>query len=215
MKSPPKPSAVERLAGSLPLEVGLTAIAAMAGGAIAPLLPVLAKSLAAKRQQQRIETFLLEVQESLEAQEALVRSLTDEQYKLVNEILLAALQTTQDEKLNFLRKAMQGAISTTDLQTRDAAMLSRVVRDISAEEAAFLLSSFKYVAIQLKDPGFAIETPDNVLRVNPESAEALNVSGLLSLGLLAPPESAWNDAGVMRFTSLAAKTIAILRRADA
>src|SRR5256885_1203182 len=98
MNDPLQPSGVEKVAGNLATEAALTVVAALAGGPLAPLLPVLAKSLAASRQQQRVQQALVDVRQTLEAHEAQIRDLTDEQYKLLNESVLAILNTTQAEK---------------------------------------------------------------------------------------------------------------------
>ena len=90
-------------------------------------------------------------------------------------------------------------------------MLSRIIRDISTEEAEFLLRTFQYEGIQILDTAADSETVDGRLNISQSSDDALNVSGLLSLGLLTPAESRIGSLGVMRFSGLAAKVIALLR----
>lgn len=55
MSNRPKPSGVEKILGHIATEASLTIVAAIVGGPLAPLLPVLTKSLAASRQQDRVE----------------------------------------------------------------------------------------------------------------------------------------------------------------
>jgi hypothetical protein len=207
-------SSVEALAGSLATESALTLIAAIAGGPIAPLLPVLANSLAANRQQERVKKALQEINAVLTTHEAAIRSLTDEQYKLINESVLAILTTTQSEKILLLRNAIKNALSLDDIAPQDAVMVSRVIRDISVEEASFLARAFSYQAIELSDATQGEVLDTSVLRVPTASADALSVSGFVSLGLLAPSEAPWNGIGSMRFTRIATKVLALLR-ADA
>jgi methionine aminopeptidase len=153
------PSAVERVSGSLATEAALTVVAAISGGPLAPLLPVLSKSLAAARQKARVEAELKAIHEVLASQAARVEALSDEQYKVVNETVLAVLQTTQEQKLKLLRNAVANALAADIGHAREAAMLSRIIRDISAEEAAFLATAFAYDGVQPMEtqPGEAFE----------------------------------------------------------
>lgn len=203
-------SLAEKLAGNLITESALTVIAAISGGPLAPLLPVLSNSLAASRQQRRVEETLHEIQKTLEAQAEKIRTLTDEQYKILNESVLAILQTTQEEKLNFLRNVATNSLQAVDMHSQEAVILSRIVRDISEEEIRFLLHAFRYDGVLLSSALEQSELHKNTLLVNPSSTDALSVTGLQSLGVLAPPETGW-DGGAMRFTSVVGKLIALLR----
>ena len=210
MTAPIRATAIEQVAGSLSVQAALTVIAAVAGGPLAPLLPLLANSLAAQRQLARVETELVEIQKILTQHETNIRDLSDEQYKIINETVLALLQTTQTDKLRYLRSVVQNALTYRDVDSRESVILSRIVRDISSEEATFLLRAFVNDGIQLTTVEEVDEVNASVLFVNPSSSDALSVSGLLSLGLLQPPESGW-DGGTMRFTGIVAKLIALLR----
>jgi hypothetical protein len=209
------PSALEKLAGNVATESALTVAAALLGGPLAPVLPILTKSLAAGRQARRVEDAIALISETLARHEALLVHATDEQYKLLNELVLAVLQTTQAEKLQLLRNAIENALQQPDLSHRDAALLARIVRDISVDEAAFLARSFQHSGIEVTERTPEQPVGQSTLLVRPDSDEALSVSGLLSLGILAPGESAWSGIGVLRFTKAASKVLAILRRADA
>ena len=211
MTDPRKPTPLERVSGSLATQSALTVIAAVAGGPLAPLLPILATSLAATRQQRRIEAELDAIQKLLTERPQAIENLSDEQYKLVNEAVLAILQTTQAQKLKLLRNAVENSLALEGIQSREAVMLSRIIRDISTEEAEFLLRTFQYEGIQILDTAADSETVDGRLNISQSSDDALNVSGLLSLGLLTPAESRIGSLGVMRFSGLAAKVIALLR----
>ena len=214
MADPRKPTTLERVSGNLLTQSALTALAAVTGGPLAPLLPVLATSLAATRQQRRIEAELNAIQKLLAERPQAIENLSDEQYKLINETVLAVLQTTQAEKLKLLRNAIQNSLTLEGMQSREAVMLSRIIRDMSTEEADFLLRTFQYEGIQILDAAADFETVDGLLNLSRASNDALNVSGLLSLGLLTPAESRFDSLGVMRFSSLAAKVIALLREPE-
>ncbi len=85
------------------------------------------------------------------------------------------------------------------------------MRDISAEEIAFLVEAFEYEGVLLHEGIDQSEVLGNVFRIAPRSKAALNVTGLQSLGVLGPPETGW-DGGTMRFTSIAAKVIALIAK---
>ena len=189
--------------------------AAVAGGLLAPLLPVLAKSLAATRQQQRVQAELAEIRSLLEKNETAVVALTDQQYKLVNEAVLALLHTTEAAKMRYLRSVVRNALNVTIIDDREAIVLSRIVRDISAQEAGFLVRAFMHDGVQLIDAPPDQPVNGNILRVGPATQDALSVTGLLSLGVFAPAAPAWGASGPMPFTRIAAKLIALLRDADA
>jgi len=208
----PKPTALERVSGSLAADAGLTIIGAVAGGALAPLLPVLAKSLASERQRKRVEATLSEIAGILERHEGVIRGLSDAQYKLINETVLTLLQTTQKEKLRHLRAVVANTLSESELLPEEASILSRVVRDISVQEIKFLLASFKYVAVALSEREQPKEGPgSDVLSVHPDSREALAVSGLLSLGLVVAGGPTW-DLTPLKFTRIVTKLIALLKQ---
>ena len=206
MTKPPTPSALERIAGSLPVEVVGTIIGALHGGAVAPLLPILAKSLASKRQQIRVESFLLEVSRALEAQRAQLESLSDAQFKLINEAVAAALQTTHEHKLDFLRCAISNAVLLQEVDDQEATVLARVLRDISAEEAGFVVQHFDKSFVQISSSS----TDDaHVLAVSPGSRQAGVVGSLAALGVLTMGEPTYGQQ--LRFSPLTAKLIFLLR----
>jgi len=210
-----KPTAVERVSGNVLTESALTVFVAIAGGPLAALLPVLGKSLAAERQRKRVEKALSDLATDLEQHQEQIQNLTDEQYKVINETVFALLQTTHEDKLDYLRAVISNTLQSKDIKSEEAIILSRVVRDISAEEAAFVLRTFRFDGIHLMAAQEGQEFTDNILRIDPSSREALIVSGLLSLGLLSPAEPTWDAPNVLRFTGVVAKLIALLRKPDA
>jgi hypothetical protein len=211
MNESTRPSALERITGSVAVEGALTVAAALAAGPLAPLLPVLTKSLAAERQRTRLESTLTTINAILSAHEAQIRDLTDEQYKIINEAVLATLTTTEAEKLSLLRNAVKNAITVVGIAPQESVLISRVIRDISAQEARFLVAAFGYESVEISGSAEGAAPDRTVLRVLPDSVDALSVSGFVSLGLLAPPESSWDGIGRMRFTRIAAKVLALLR----
>jgi len=207
--------ALERVGGSVVTESALTVLVAIAGGPLAPLLPVLTKSLAAERQRKRVEQALADIGQVLQDHEAQIRDLSDEQHKIINESVLALFQTSHEDKLKYLRAAVKNAFELRDIAPQESIALSRIVRDISPDEVVYLTRTFKYAGIHLFAPAKGQEFTDNILRVEPKSRDALLVSGLLSLGLLVPAESTYGAPNVLRFSNVVAKLLALLRSPDA
>lgn len=208
MKVPTPPTPLERVAGSRATEVALTSAAAAVGGVLAPLVPVLTKSLAASRQQQRIDAALQDISGILQAHERAIEQLSDPQYKLINEIVLAVLHTTENDKLTYLKRSLKIALYATDLKAHEAIVLSRMVRDISAAEAAFLLKAFTRARVLVVEEGEA-EVAPNDLRVLRTSPEGLCASGLFSLGILMPTNDLYGGGTAFSFSSITAKLIAL------
>ena len=204
------PTGVEEISGHIVTQTALAAISAIAAGPLAALLPVLAGSLAAERQKARVEKCLAEIDTILQVHSESIRSLSDEQYKLINESVLAPLQTTQQKKLDYLRSVVANSLSAQGLKFQEVAVLSRVIRDISAEEADYLLQSFQYQGIHLMATAEGQEFTDNILRVNPASRDALIVAGLMSLGILVPAEPTYDAPNILRFSGIVAKLISLL-----
>ena len=206
-------SKLEKAAGSLAVEATLTAVAAAAGTPLAALLPVLAKCLASDRQKQRVEATLRDMNEFLLKHETQLATLTDQQYKFINEAVLSLLHTTNESKMRFLRSVVQNGLFASELKDQEAIFLSRIIRDISAEEAQFIIANFSYERIWLNesDPG---ESQQSTLAVRPSTPDGQVALGLLTLGLLTTAEPTWEESGLLRFTPLVAKLITLLRNHD-
>src|SRR5690606_22566525 len=145
------PTTLEKIVGSLPAEAALTAIAAAVGTPLSALLPVLGKTLAAERQKARVEATLREINDQLHRHEAELHRLTDQQYKFINEAVLALLYTTNERKMDLLRDVVRNSLLDSSLVDQEAVFLSRIIRDISAEEVRFLLKNFSFQRIWLSD----------------------------------------------------------------
>lgn len=200
---------LERIAGQPAIEVALTYLGAAIGTPLAALLPILTKSLASERQRQRVESTLAEMDKMLTKHEREIQELTDAQYKLLNETLLALLHTTEVEKFQFLRRAVANTLQERELIPQDAAVLSRIVRDISVAEATFVLHNFSFDRIWITTE--ENETSGRALLVKPSSPEAIVVSGLTSLGLLLSGSSDFAGLGMLEWTPVTTKLVAILR----
>ncbi|MDP1645182.1 MAG: hypothetical protein Q8L71_06715 [Thiobacillus sp.] len=139
-----------------------------------------------------------------------LHNLSDSQYKLVNEAILALLHTTSLEKIQYLRRAVRNSLALADVLPQEAVILSRVIRDISADEASFLINNFHFERVQLW-PLSPKDDKDKVLAVSPESPDGLVVSGLVSLGLLSGAGPIIEDMGRYTYSSIIAKLLVLLR----
>ncbi len=212
---PQKATTLEATTGHVATEAGLTVAAtfvaaSVSGGAalLLPLLPVLTKSLAAGRQEVRIKANLESIQRVLLEHEAALVRISDEQYALVNEILLAAMASTNDTKLGYLRNAIRNALALSELRSQEAVVLGRVVRDISADEARFVMNHYRdgrRVSISRE----STSSPDHHV-IDPDSDEALCVFGLLSVGVLTPGNAMFEAMGLLGFSQLAPALVSLL-----
>lgn len=184
----------------------LTYVSALSGNPLAALLPILTSSLASERQKNRIEAALTEIDTTLQKHTKELRNIDDAQYKLINEAILSLLHTTSNKKIEYLRRAISNSLAITGILPQEAVVLSRIVRDISAEEADFLLKNFHYDRIQVAS---SAPEKEKVLVVTPSSAEDLVVTGLVSLGLLRDGEPTWGG-GLLMFSPIVAKLLALL-----
>lgn len=187
-----EPTALEKLTGGLITQGGLAAIAALVGTPLAALLSVLAGTLAAGRHQDRVKNALAHIENTLKAQQRRLDSLTDPQYKLLNEIVLAVLQNTEDEKVVYLRRAMIAGLEHGEIGHTIATQVSRALRDMTAGELAFVIAhSGKVIMI---GPVSGDAEPD-VEIIDRNSEEMIYVSGLIGLGALNPAGSTIDDGG--------------------
>lgn len=210
MMTPPKPpTALEKITDNIVTEATLTLVGALSGNPLGALLPVLSKSLASGRQKQRVEAALEEVNSVLEAHSDALRNLTDSQYKLINETVLAILHTTSSDKLTYLRRLVRNGLDMPEIEPEEAVVLSRIIRDISAEEVDFLVRYFSHERIQLGLTSGPSE--QGILVVPAGGRDELIVSGLISLGLIISAGPTIDDQGILKFSNGVAKLIALLQ----
>lgn len=213
MKPLPPATALEKFAGNTGLEAALTVMAAVAGGPLAPLLPVLTKSLACERQRARVEAHLVELSHMLNAHEERLRELSDAQYKLINESILAVLQTTEQQKLALLKSVVRNALEMTDVDPMESIALSRILRDISVEEALFVVRNFGCERVYITSSEQPGRNDSKTCYVRPGSRDEMVVSGLVSLGLLTTGEPTLGQ--LLRWSTLVAKFIVLVQDRDA
>lgn len=204
-------STVEKITSGLPVNVGANAIAAF-GATVTPLaafIPFLVQSLASGRQTERLETMFAELNSIIEDHSEQIRSLSDDQYKVINEAIAAAFYTVNEQKLELLRNAISAIIREPNVTLSAADALSRTIRDISADEAKFIVDNFQYSKIMI-DAEIDDDRADSLV-IRPGTTEEVLVSGLISLGLVYTKSSSW-DAQMYEWSPLVAKLIVLLRR---
>lgn len=197
----------------------LTKTAVAAGAAFAPiampyvtplvaLLPGLVDSLAAERQSQRIEACIASLNEQIAKLKIELDKLSDDQFKFVGECAISMLSTVDSAKLDYLKCAALNSLSDELHVSGVADAMSRLVRDISSAETAFVIRAFAYKSVNIDDELEATERQENLI-VRTGTEDELHVGGLIRLGLLYAKSSSW-DAAMYEWSPLTAKFIALV-----
>jgi hypothetical protein len=205
-------SNLEKIVGSLPTAVAGTLLAVFSSTPIAALLPVLNSSLASRRQKERVENALCVISSDLDKIKDKLIELSDPQYKLINETILAIFHTIEENKLSFLRNVVTNTVNVDVFGDQEAALLSRLVRDLSADEAKFLIDYQSTSRFMLSENR---PSDNDALHIVPESDLGLIASGLVSLGLLVSAEPTWDDTGRRRFSPIVEKLVSLIEDIDA
>lgn len=207
-----KPTLIEKLAGNPVTEGALTLVAASgvaaSGSFLAPLLPVLSNALAAGRHRERVENAITVIDRDLQAVKDTVRDLSDSQYKLISETILTLLQTVNPAKIAYLRQAVRNTLRAPALLPEDPTLLARILRDVSVEEAEFLVRNAEIEGLVLQMPSG--ESRPGTLCIAPDSADGRVITGLISLGLLRASTMTYGGSMVWRFSPLVAQLVELL-----
>lgn len=177
---------------------------------LAAAVPVFLESLASRRHQKRIEDAIADISESLKGLEGKIQNLTDEQYKLANELFLSLLQTTHAEKIKYLKNAIKYTIETPDIKAQEATVLSRIFRDISAEEVQFLkkISHYDHICMRAQKPN---DAEKNIYYVAHDGEESILVAGLTALGVLIPGVVTLSGGSNLYFSTITPKLLETLQ----
>ncbi|QKS29142.1 MAG: hypothetical protein FAZ92_00462 [Accumulibacter sp.] len=204
------PTRLEEAAAHPIVESALTAIGAF-GGLPGLLLPILSNTLASQRHHRRINDAFASIDATLRQHADALHALTDSQYKLISEAILALLHTTSEKKIAYLRRSIANGVRTATTATEDATALGRVLRDVSAEEAEFLLKTARYGHIGIGDASCQDE---DTLWIALHSAEGVIAGGLVSLGLLLPETDTYGGHPILAWSPLASDLLALLQDID-
>jgi len=176
-------STVEKVSSGLPVNIVANTVGVF-GATITPLaafVPFLVQTLASGRQAQRLEKMFGELTAVIESQSEKLKELTDDQYKLVNEAISAAFYTVDEQKLALLKNAVVTAIDEPDIAALASEALSRAIRDISAEEARFIVKNYGYSKLFIVSE---VKLIDDAVAIQRGSNEEMLMSGLIGLGLV-------------------------------
>jgi predicted RNase H-like nuclease (RuvC/YqgF family) len=201
-----KESLVEKISGSLAVNLAATGISAAVGGPLAALLPVLSGTPAALRHKKRIERCLKELNQRLNEFGDRLRELTDEQFQFIAEVVNTILRTTNDEKIEILKNAVEKSLEKKTMEAEEVSQLSRLLRDITVEEAKLLVDCIGYSTIFID---FEKNGKYN-MTIKKATAEYEILGGLVTLGLV-HFSSRYADVDAYYFSDLAHKLVNMLR----
>ncbi len=201
-----KESLLEKTTGSLATSTGSALIAAVTGTPVAALLPVLTATLANGRHKARVEEALSDLNDKLTAHGEEISKISDAQYKFINESIVTILHSPDDKKIEYLKNGIVNFDSTSRMNLHNAGLISRVLRDITIEEIAFLI---KYKDMKI---GFHEQSDNGCINFDKRSKDGELATGLIGLGLLTKEtaEGLWDDDGAHVFTSLALKVLDVI-----
>lgn len=89
-----------------------------------------------------------------------------------------------------------------------ASQISRILRDISTEEIIFLVKNSRYSKITFSEK--STNNNDNELSLDPYSKEGVIISGLISLGLMIPAATTFDDIGSYHFSPLVKNLLEVI-----
>lgn len=176
---------LEVASGSLVTGLLTTVIATAAGGYLAPLLPVLTSSIASTRQAKRVERALVQINERLAAMEDAVTYMSDNQLKVVLEIVQTIFTTTNDEKIELLKSCAVNCVTESELSDEDAFVISRALRDITIAQFRSLLKFANADEIVIFSELHMPSAEDKRTWLVTGTKDAETIFGLATIGLLA------------------------------
>jgi hypothetical protein len=180
-----EPSFLEKASSNIGMSLGATLVAASASTYLAPFFPVLMGAFANGRYQKRVQKALNEINERLNENEEAVRNISDNQFKLLGEIISTTIHTTNEDKIELLKNAVINSISFTDIEEHEASLLSRALRDVTVREYRFLNDNIQYKEISVFNPPLDDhQLRDKQVVYLPTSDESQLLSGLVNLGLI-------------------------------
>ncbi|MCS6192134.1 hypothetical protein [Shewanella baltica] len=176
---------LEKICGNMGTVMATTLVAASSGIFLAPLLPVLTASIASSRAEKRVENALEDLNIRLSMYEEQILSMSDNQYKLIGEIVSSIMQCTSEPKIELLKNAAVGCLHETQVEDHEASVLSRILRDITVLEYKFLITLSKCSEIVVRSsPLKNFKLREGMVEFQPKSLEANLLNNLERLNLL-------------------------------
>lgn len=212
----PKKSLIETIAGSPGTELMATAVPVIATAvsgsgdisAIASFIPVLTNTLAKQRLDQRVNAELTRINDQLSKITDDVKNISDNQFNIILKTIQSILETNNKEKLKYLNRVITNSIKMEDLASQEAVVLSRIIRDISAQELEFIVKNYSYERVHITDHD---ESDSKTLRIKSNSPDSLIVSGLESIGVLIFSIATMGGGNILQFSKITAKLIMLIK----
>lgn len=198
-----KESNIEKATGNVLTQSAIAGLSALIGTPLCALLPILIGTLANNRHKERIEKELNYISEQLEKHEEQIVNLTDSQYKLINEIVLTILQTVDKSKLEYLRNSVINCVQSDNITHTKSYVLSRIIRDISANELKYLLSN--------NTGEIVLGSLDGTNSIDTESEEGEIITGLMSLGLIVPKGGSIDEIGIYIYSAMVGDLLDLIK----
>lgn len=107
-------------------------------GPLGGVLSSLMNTVVAERQQERVDRTFLAIKTDLANLTHQVETLTEPQLKLVMETIRTVTETMNEEKLEYLINAVSNCVEKGCPSDYEAAVLGRLIRDISGDEIRLL-----------------------------------------------------------------------------
>lgn len=188
---------------------------ALVGATATPLaafVPFLVDALASGRQGKRLDAMFSELTALITQHSDQIKEISDDQYKVINEAVSAAFYTIDQRKLDILKNAAAKAFTKADAVANVSDALSRVLRDISSAEAAFVVQNFRFGLIVISNEEIGDVGDLKTLAILPNSEEEIILSGLINLGLVYARTSRYGLIG-FEWSPLVVKLLILLKDA--
>lgn len=152
-----------------------------------PGISALMSSHYADKHRERIQKILKQISDKLIEIDNKVES--ENQHKFIIEVVKEVLNTTDNEKLEFLREAVDSAIKgNTIKETKKLDVICRLIRDITPDEAKFLVKLVKLGKNKVR-VAYEKKEEDKIFYVVVGSNDGDLHSRLTGLGLFSVPNT--------------------------
>ena len=207
MSKQEKVSTFEKISSSKSVGLAAQGIAAFCTSItpLAAFTPFLIDSFASDRHKKRVENALADINKKLELHSSELKNISDAKYKFISESIAEIFKTIDSQKIDFLKNAISNSISSDDITSLNTDYLSRIVRDLSAEEAKFLIKHSQIKYIFLGD----YENTEEILNIKPDSDDEVFFHGLINIGLIYSPVPVM-DSTRYEFSPIVEKLVQLL-----
>jgi hypothetical protein len=209
---PDEKSKLESVSGNPVAKLAAAALAAFPPGGPATvsmvyaLLPVLMDCLARGRADKRLKEWTEDVDSRLRLLGDHFNRFSDAQYRLTVGIVQTAFETIEEEKLRMLKAAVLNIAGSDYLEGFEAQLFSRILRDVSAAEIAFLVDHRDLDSLAFDHNG-----PPHRASIR-DPREVTLARGLINLGILvrSASEGLASDTGAYYFAPFVPKLLDLI-----